>query len=64
MTRLVRLNEVQYVTSEYQVQKLVDDGFTVDKAYSEEQLAANATARSKKSKSGAEADAKVEPKGE
>lgn len=33
MKRLVRLNEIQYVESDYQAQKLIAEGFTVDETY-------------------------------
>lgn len=30
MTRLVRLNEVQYVETEYDIERLVSEGFSVE----------------------------------
>lgn len=30
MARLVRLNEVQYVSEEYDVKRLQDEGFTIE----------------------------------
>lgn len=67
MKRLVRLNEVQYVESDYQAQKLIAEGFTVDEAYgkpkresSKKDLKEKVTRVDGKSEAGSKAD----PKGE
>ena len=67
MKRLVRLNEIQYVESDYQAQKLIAEGITVDETYEKqkrkspkEDLKDKPTKVDGKSEAGSKAD----PKGE
>jgi hypothetical protein len=36
MTRLVRLNEVQYVETQYDIERLMSEGFAVEEVYDTE----------------------------
>lgn len=67
MKRLVRLNEIQYVESDYQAQKLIAEGFTVDETYEKQKRKSPKEDRKDKPTKvdgKSEAGSKADPKGE